>query len=465
VLGVVIAATLVIGIAAVVFDELETGPDHPSEWDPRVAELADFVEDERGLRFDHPVYVDFLTAAEYTEISTSEEGELDDTDRTELDRTVGQLRALGVASGPVDLFAALNQASDSGTFAFYDPADARVRVRGTEITVGLQATLVHELTHALQDQHFDLHELLDPRSDSGASTAGRALAEGDALRVEQAWVDELSGEEQDAYEQEYTAAVDTSVSSSPDVPGILQATLSAPYILGQPFVTMLLNDGGNDDVDDAFDDPPTTEEHLFDPASYVAGEEGDRPDLELDIDEDDIFDEDVFGSPSWFLVLAERIDPLVAFEATLGWAGDAYAIFERDDRTCVRAVFRGDEAEDESQMAAALDAWAAAMPGGLAESIAVDGHPGLEACDPGEEVDMALAGRSTDALLMPALYGYLQAEGVELLGPEGARCVGLQVIRETPYEQITDPEGAAFSTDEFQERVFDAFAACGSGDR
>ena len=61
-LGVIAVGLLVIGAVAVVTDQFtDDGPGHPDEWDPRVADLAAFVEDERGLDFDHPVYVDFLT--------------------------------------------------------------------------------------------------------------------------------------------------------------------------------------------------------------------------------------------------------------------------------------------------------------------------------------------------------------------------------------------------------------------
>jgi hypothetical protein len=461
-LGAGIAAVLTIAVVAVVGRVADSDDDHPDEWDPRVAELAAFVEDERGLEFDHPVYVDFLTPEEYTDVATSDEADLDDAGRTDLDRLAAQLRALGVASGEVDLFAAFNQVSDSGTFAFY--SDGRVQVRGTEMSIGLQATLVHELTHALQDQHFDLDGLLDG-VDSSEAIAGRALAEGDALRVEQAWVDELSDEDEAAYDAEYAAAVDASLEGSPDVPGFLQASVAAPYYLGQPFVTMLLNDGGNPAVDEAFDAPPTTEEHLFDPASFLLGEEGDAPDLDLDVDEEDLFEEDTFGSPAWFLVLAERMDPLVAFEAALGWAGDRYAVFERDGRTCTRAVFRGDTDEDEAQMASALDAWAAALPGGQARAIEVDGRPGLDACDPGTGIEMAGAGRAADALAVPALFGYIEAAASAFLEPEDARCVGRRIIGSIPYEQLVDPEGEFFSTAAFDRLQADAYSECGSGER
>ena len=38
-------------------------------------------------------------------------------------------------------------------------------------------------------------------------------------------------------------------------------------------------------------------------------------------------------------MLVERIDPKVAFDAALGWNGDAYVLFERDGRACIRAAF------------------------------------------------------------------------------------------------------------------------------
>lgn len=452
---VAVVAGALAAIAAV-----ETGPDRPDEWDPRVADLVDFVEGARDLDFDHPVYVDFLTAEEYTSETTSEEDALGEEERADLDRYAGALRALGVGSGEIDLFSAYNQVSDAGTLAFYDPVDQRVKVRGTDLTVGLRVTLVHELTHALQDQRFDLDQLYSDDLDSGAATAFRALVEGDALRIEEAYTTEvLSADEQAAYDGEYASQLEDSVEATGDVPPFVGASFAIPYALGQPFVLMVANEGGNSGVDDAFDAPPDTEDDLFDPMSYL-GEEDDE-DLDLGLDDDvDPFEEGPLGSPSWYLMLAERIDPKVAFTATLGWGGDAAAFFERDGQVCVRAGFVGDTAGDEDEMAAALDEWAAAMPGGLAKVTDIDGHPGIEACDPGEDVDMALTGRSQDALFLPSLWGFLVADAATVLDVDGARCYGRAVLGELTYDQISDPEGTAFQGDAFQETLLEAFQTC-----
>ena len=91
---------------------------------------------------------------------------------TSADERAGRLRSLRrPSSGPSGSRRASSTSSrpstsvsDGGTLAFYDPTDERVRVRGTEMTVGLEVTLVHELTHALQDQHFDLERLNETRA-------------------------------------------------------------------------------------------------------------------------------------------------------------------------------------------------------------------------------------------------------------------------------------------------------------
>lgn len=461
VVGIVVVSALVLGGVAVATTAFkDDGPSHPEQWDARVLRIAEFVEEERGLEFDYPVYVDFLTDEEYTDSATSDESEITDAERDELDRYAGELRAMGVASGDIDLFTALNQVSDAGTLAFYSPDTERITVRGTEMTVGLEVTLAHELTHALQDQHFDLSRIRGEDDDGDASTAFRALVEGDALRVEQGYqTSELTPEEQEAYDEEFQGELDQSEAATEDVPAFVSATFGAPYALGQPFAVMLANQGGNDELDRAFEDPPTTEENLFDPTSYL----GDQGEIDLDLgfsDSDDVFDEGSFGATTWYLVLAERIDPMVAFEAALGWDGGAYASFERDGATCVRVGFAGDEPTDEDEMAAALETWVASMPGDQAEVRDIDGHPGIESCDPGEDVDMELTGRSEDSLYLPSLWGYLIADATSELDAEQSRCYARAVIDGLTYEEITDPEGTAFAGDGFQQALLAAYESC-----
>jgi hypothetical protein len=459
-LGTAITVVLLAGLFTASARSLDPGPDHPDEWDPRVADLAAYVEDERELGFDHPVHVDFLTPAEYTEATTGGDDLSEEQERDDLEVFASQLRALGVASGDIDLYEAFNAVVDGGTLAFYDPTDERIRVRGTEMTVGLEVTLVHELTHALQDQRFELDRLRDPSIDSGASSAFRALGEGDAVRVENAYIEEeLDEAEQADYDEEFAGALADSEAATTDVPPFIEATFGAPYALGQPFVTMLFNQDGNDAVDEAFEDPPYTEEHLFDPASFLAGEGSSRVSVDLPRGAETI-EEGPFGATAWYLVLAERIDPKVAFEAALGWGGDFFAAYEHEGDVCVQAVFEGATATDDTEMSAALRAWRDTMVGDRAELVQIDGHPGIDTCDPGDDVDLELTGRSATSLYLPNLWGYLVADAASTLDSEGCRCYASAVVEELSYEQITDPDDGFYESRPFQQLLEGAFAGC-----
>ena len=111
-------------------------------------------------------------------------------------------------------------------------------------------------------------------------------------------------------------------------------------------------------------------------------------------------------------------------------------------------------------MADALAEWVDAMPGGAAEVDEVDGHPVLDACDPGEDLDLELTGRSETSLFLPNLWGYLVADAASAVGPDEARCYAQTVVDELAYDDITDPEGEAFDEEGFQAILTEAYEAC-----
>jgi hypothetical protein len=52
------------------------------------------------------------------------------------------------------------------------------------------------------------------------------------------------------------------------------------------------------------------------------------------------------------------------------------------------------------------------------------------------------------------------ADAATALDAEHSRCYAHTVLDQLTYEQITDPEGAAFEGDAFQRRLSDAFETC-----
>ena len=109
-------------------------------------------------------------------------------------------RALGFIDGKVDLLRAFDTSQSSGTLAYYDENERDIVVRGTTLDVAHRVTLAHELTHVLQDQHFNLTKLhlQASRSDTGDPSAFKALVEGDAVRIQQAYLKQLPKADQKA---------------------------------------------------------------------------------------------------------------------------------------------------------------------------------------------------------------------------------------------------------------------------
>jgi hypothetical protein len=360
IVGVLVALVVAAAIIVPRIGEGDEGSESGA-WDPRVQDLVRFVEAERGLTFEHPVPVDFLAPEEYRDELTTEATDITPKDRRELRATEAIMRALGLLDRDIDLLDELNTLSAEGTLAFYDLERKRVFVPDGPLTPSLRVTLVHELTHALQDQHFDLSAVEDEAPDDETS-AQPALVEGDARRIEHAHAQSLSDVDMALYREETKRTAAEVRDSLRGVPPVIRAFFESPYVLGEGLMGALLLDGGPDRIDQAFEEPPTSEEQLLDPFTYLDGDEPiDVPKPALEAGETEV-DADDLGAITWYLLLAERLDPSTALLAVAGWGGDAYVIYRSQDRFCVRAAFQGDDLEETSQMERALTAWVATMP-------------------------------------------------------------------------------------------------------
>ena len=383
ILAVALAVVMVaVGVgAAALFVGQRSGPEYPSAWDQRVTDLVSFVEQERGLAFKRPVFIDFLPDSEFrTEITTGD-GEMSAADRQDMEELAGMFRALGLIGGDVDLLAAMNKYEGEAALAFYDPVSKRVRVRATELTLMVRATLVHELTHVLQDQHFDLSREGSFPID-GQNDTFRPVFEGDAEYVESAWLASLSESDQAAYWEAHDA-----VGQSLDLTGVPSAVtqfFGAPYNFGEPFVDLLVATRGVKAVDAALQDPPTSDAELLDPFRYIDHASPVRvaePELAPG---DRKTDGGVFGAISLHIVLAQSLEPTRTLAATDAWGGDAYVQYDRDGRTCMKVSLTGRDAAGTALLADSLTTWAATMPPGTATVTRHDDLVDLDACDPGQ---------------------------------------------------------------------------------
>lgn len=463
-LGVAALVVLMLFAGAVLVVTSKSGPSYPDEWDPRVADIVEFVADERGLRFQHPVHVNFLTAAEYTEASRVDVGVEGPSaeEQEQSDSLISMLRALGLVEGTFDLQEANNQIADAGTLAYYDPSTEEVYVRGTELTPAIRVTVAHELVHVLQDQHFDLERMAD--LDAATASSLRAIAEGDATRVEEAFVASLDAEDRKAYQDETAADVEAAESSLADVPPILTAMFSAPYFFGPAIVTLAHADDGNEGVDALFDALPS-EFAMFDPIANPPADHRaeDQVVIELTTPEGaEELDRGSFSPVLWYLVLASRVGEIPALEAVDGIEEDGFLSYRQDGEVCVIGAARlSDEAEAE-ELSGVFDDWAAAGPEGASTVEVTGDRLDLTSCDPGE--DASAGGEVSDELLIaPVRRTYTYADLLSVghqrgLGDEGSRCFADGVFDVFGLDAILDP--AFMPTDEQQRQIETIATSC-----
>jgi hypothetical protein len=356
-------------------------PTPPTEAEVRAAvdEISAVVERERGLTFTEPVAVELAGEGEF------QRRLLDDFDEgvDELRDAEVLLKAFGLVEPTVDLVAAMRRLLGAGVVGFYDPETDELVVRGTALTPYVRTTIAHELTHALDDQRFDLDRPEYDDADDEIGFGFSALVEGNARRVEDAYLAGLSDEERlDAAAEELSLGSGVDLG---DVPLVLVDLSIAPYGLGHDFVDELIDEGGQAALDAAFADPPHTSEQVIDPGAYMAGEGG----IEVPVPAvaGQVVDEGVAGQYLIQVVLADELEEDRARDAAEGWGGDSVVAWRDGERSCATLAVVGDDPGETGELRDAFEDWAAARgaaAAGTAPDVTVapngDGPVTVQAC-------------------------------------------------------------------------------------
>jgi hypothetical protein len=136
---------------------------------------------------------------------------------------------------------------------------------------------VHELTHALQDQHFKLGEKEKAlMRDTDANLAYHAVLEGEAVLVMVAHVLSKSGVEFDEVVKDdgmlgmITSAAQAEQMIDPSTPKYFAEMLKFPYLEGLKFVVAAYRRGGWKELDRIHADPPRTTREILHPDEYFA---------------------------------------------------------------------------------------------------------------------------------------------------------------------------------------------------
>ena len=346
-LAVVILVTLLAGVRGAVRVHTERADRLDPATAAVIGELQAFVEATRGLRFREPVDVSVVGDAAFRRFLSGGRP----TEQSDVEVANGVLRALGLLPA-ADRQGPGGELDPDTVAGFYDTETKELVVRGTELTPFVRQVLVHELTHALDDQYFDL----DPAFvDDEAAMAFEALVEGDAVVVESRYLASLPEAERQAAAAEEES---TFADAGRGIPGIVAELGAFPYRDGPRLVAALLAAGGPGRLDAAFRSPPVSSAEILHPERFLDGPgRAGVPPVRAD---GRVVNEGVLGEVILRLVLAGSLPRDRAAVAAAGWAGDRYVAWSAGARTCLRATVVMDNGAEAAELAAGLRQWAGA---------------------------------------------------------------------------------------------------------
>lgn len=359
-----------------------------------LAELSHQLERLRKLKFKHPVESVELGPEEVREeIDSIVSADLSETQERAL---VWLLSTLGLIPQQYDLRENVVDALVQQVAGYYEPDKSRM-VLVTGALSGIDSEqlplseegmkkliLLHELDHALTDQHFDLGSMLQkPRAAlrDDMLLAHRALAEGDAtLAMLLSSFDSLGiAVDRNSFPMEQLVPLlgqaGAVLPGTEDLPSYIRAMLIEPYMLGLRYVMTAWTEGGWEAVDALWRNPPQSSEQLLHPdriddtPTAVRLPQRLRRRAQLATTE---FGE--LGVRTW---LESELGRERAAEAAAGWDGDRAAIYAKsveqiESTAMIRWDSVWDSAEDAAEFVLAARQWFAARADAVQEDLQID---------------------------------------------------------------------------------------------
>lgn len=320
-----------------------------------VLELVALTQELRQLPFLEPPVITVVDDEELARrVRESIEEGLEDIDADE-----ALYALLGLIPPDTDLGALYSDLYGEQVAGFYDGDEGELVIPSNESLSPLQrATLIHELTHALTDQHFDMsanYETLIDEERFDEAAAFLSLIEGDATLAEIFYIQDLPlGEQQELISESLEA--DTTTFDA--VPRFIRDSLIFPYQEGFAFTQRLFELGGFFEIEKAYSKPPLSTEQIIEPRDFGR-------DLPIDvaapvqtIEGYELVYDSVWGQLGFDTMFDQVLGQDASVTASDGWGGDRFSFFFDGTESALVLNYRGDTERDAEEMESALLAYA-----------------------------------------------------------------------------------------------------------
>jgi len=345
------------------------------ELEQMTAEIQSEVAELRKQEFKRPVAVAVASKAELVEYMTR---------RMERDSTPAEIAAeetiaklLGMIPPEMDYLETQVDLLKDQVGGFYDPDTEGFYLMESFGGDLAKVILAHELTHALDDQLYDIDGTLAGMQDNGdAQLAYHAVVEGSGTGVMNAWT-LRNMFKLDA--KELAAAGEMGADQLEQAPPYLWKPMIGVYMKGAAFLNrtpsiMLgqVNFPELEDFETAFTEPPLSTEQILHPEKYWDKDQRDDP-IAMVFEAASALPtgwekltEDTFGELGWGLA----VEPLekrkgmegqlailttqFTYEASEGWGGDRYALLGNGDARVLVCETVWDTPDDAQEFYAAL---------------------------------------------------------------------------------------------------------------
>lgn len=184
----------------------------------------------------------------------------------EMHATEVSLRKFGLAPSDFEYRPFIIKLLTEQVAGYYDPKVQEFHLADWLELEGQKPVMAHELTHALQDQHFNLRRFEKwPHGDSDAELAAHALIEGDATLAMTIYMAKNPLVAL-AFSRSLTTGVATEQFNQ--APRAMRESLIFPYMQGMEWATQLYRRGGWTMVSNAFTRLPLSSEQILHPEKY-----------------------------------------------------------------------------------------------------------------------------------------------------------------------------------------------------